>query len=199
MRRNHSEVTDSKEIQRILSLTNIGRLATSGQDGYPYITPVNFVSLAGRIYFHCAPKGEKLDNLTRDPRVCFEVDVPLSYIDIGLDPNRPICHLHQFYHCVIIRGSAAVVTDSTLKLAVLNALIAKHENTDDFKKVSEDMSGYKACAVIEIKPDSVSAKSDLIQNKSEEDRRAVAAYLFKRNQPADRETVAAMGFQFKED
>ncbi len=199
MRRNHSEVTDPKEIQRILSLTNIGRLATNGQDGYPYITPVNFVSLAGSIYFHCAPRGEKLDNLIRDPRVCFEVDVPLSYIDIGLDPNRPICHLHQFYHCVIIRGSASVVKDSTLKVDVLNALIAKHENTDDFKKVTEDMSGCKACEVIEIKPNSISAKSDLIQNKSEEDRRAVAEYLFKRNQPDDRETVDAMGFQFKDD
>jgi len=197
MRRNHSEISDPNEIQRILSLTNIGRLATSGQDGYPYVTPVNFVSLNGNIYFHCAPKGEKLDNLTRDPRVCFEVDVPLSYIDIGLDPNRPTCNLHQFYHCVIIRGSASVVKDDTLKVEALNALIAKHENTNDFKKVTADMSACKACEVIEIRPDSVSAKSDLIQNKSEADRRAVAEYLFKRNQPGDREAVSAMGFQFK--
>ena len=199
MRRKHSEVTDPKEIQRILSSANIGRLATNGSDGYPYIVPVNFVSQAGNIYFHCAPKGEKLDNLNRDPRVCFEVDVPLSYIDIGLDPSRPICQLHQFYHCVIIRGSASVVKDSTLKVDALNALIAKHENTDDFKKVTKDMSGCKACEVIEIKPDSISAKSDLIQNKSEEDRRVVAEYLFKRNQPGDRETVGAMGFQFKHE
>jgi hypothetical protein len=199
MRRKHSEVTDPKEIQRILSSANIGRLATNGPDGFPYIVPVNFVSLKGNIYFHCAPKGEKLDNLVRDPRVCFEVDVPLSYIDIGLDPDRPICNLHQFYHCVVIRGSASVVKDSTLKVDALNALIAKHEDTDDFKKVTKDMAGCKACEVIEIKPDSISAKSDLIQNKSEEDRRVVAEYLFKRNQPGDRETVAAMGFEFNED
>ena len=199
MRRNHSEVTDPKEIQRILSSANIGRLATNGSDGFPYIVPVNFVSQAGNIYFHCAPKGEKLDNLIRDPKVCFEVDVPLSYIDIGLDPSRPICQLHQFYHCVIIRGSASVVKDDALKVDMLNALIAKHENTDDFKKVTQDMAGCKACEVIEIKPESISAKSDLIQNKSEEDRRTIAEYLFKRNQPGDRETVAAMGFQFKED
>jgi len=199
MRRNHSEVTDPKEIQRILSLTNIGRLATKGQDGYPYITPVNFVSREGNIYFHCAPRGEKLDNLTRDHRVCFEVDVPLSYIDIGLDPNRPICQLHQFYHCVIIRGSATVVKDNNLKVAALNALIAKHEKTGDFKKVTKEMSGYKACEVIEIKPDSITAKSDLIQNKSEEERLTIAKYLFKRNQSGDRQTVTAMGFQFKSD
>ena len=198
MRRNHSEVTDPQEIQRILSLTNIGRMATNGQDGYPYIIPVNFVNLDGNIYFHCAPRGEKLDNLIRDPKVCFEVDVPLSYIDIGLDPSRPICQLHQFYHCVIIRGTASVVKDSTLKVAALNALVAKHEKTEDFQKVTKDMSGFKACEVIEIKPDSISAKSDLIQNKSEEDRRTIAEYLYKRNHPGDRQTVADMGFEFKD-
>ncbi|MGB5745640.1 MAG: pyridoxamine 5'-phosphate oxidase family protein [Desulfobacterales bacterium] len=197
MRRNHSEVTDPKEIERILSSTNIGRMATIGKDGYPYITPVNFVSLGGNIYFHCAPKGEKLDNLSRERRVCFEVDVPLSYLDIGMDPTRPICHLHQYYHCVIIRGTATDFHDQTLKLAILNALIAKHEKTDDFTPVTADMSGYKACKVIEIKPDSITAKSDFSQNQPEESRRAIAGYLFKRNQPGDREAVEAMGFTFK--
>ena len=174
-------------------------MATIGQDGFPYITPVNYVTLNGNIYFHCAPKGEKLDNLTRNPLVCFEVDVPLSYIDVGLDPDRPICNLHQFYHCVIIRGKAAIVDEDQLKLDALNALVAKHEKTDDFKKVTANMSGYKACIVVEIKPESISAKSDLIQNKSETDRRAVAKYLYKRNDRGDRETVAAMGFQFEDE
>ena len=194
MRRKHSEVTDPKEIERILSSTNIGRVATVGADGFPYITPVNFVSLEGKIYFHCAPQGEKLDNLMREPRVCFEVDVPLAYIDIGLDSARPICQLHQYYHCVIIRGVAADVEDSTLKLSALNALIAKHEKTDDFPPVTADISSYKACKVIEIKPDSITAKSDFSQNQPEENRRAIAEYLFKRNQPGDREAVEAMGF-----
>ncbi len=197
MRRKHSEVTDPKEIERILSATNIGRLATNGQDGYPYITPLNFVSLEGNIYFHCAPKGEKLENLTRDPRVCFEVDVPLSYLDIGLDPSRPICNLHQYYHCVIIRGTASAVKDSALKVTVLNALIIKHEKTKDFTPVTENMSAFKACEVIEVKPVAITAKSDLGQNVPKENRRAIAQYLFKRNQPGDREAVVAMGFDFK--
>ena len=81
MRRKHCEVTDPREINRILSSTNIGRLATSGADGYPYITPVNFIWREGKIYFHSATVGEKLDNLAREPKVCFEVDVPLAYLD----------------------------------------------------------------------------------------------------------------------
>ena len=196
MRRKHSEVTDQKEIILILSLTNIGRLATTGQDGYPYITPVNFVSHSGNIYFHCAPAGEKLDNIARDPRVCFEADVPLSYLNIDAYPNRPICRLHQFYHCVIIRGTASIVKDSTKKVAVLNKLIVKHENTEDFEKVTDDMTGFKNCEVIEIIPVSLTAKSDLGQNIPEEVRSAIAKYFANRNRPGDAETVKAMGYDF---
>jgi len=197
MRRKHSEISDPREIQRILSSTNIGRLATNGGDGYPYITPVNFVSFEGNIYFHCAPKGEKLDNITRDPRVCFEVDVPLACLDTSLNPNSPICHLHQFYHCVIIRGTGFVVRNAALKAAALNALVAKHENTANFKPVTKEMPGYKACEVIQVKPISVTGKSDLAQNRSEEDRRAVAEYLSKRDRSGDRETVKALSLHFK--
>ena len=68
MRRNQCEVTDQNEMIRIMASTNIGRMATLDSDGYPYITPVNFVYFQDRIYFHCAPKGEKLDNLDRNPR-----------------------------------------------------------------------------------------------------------------------------------
>jgi nitroimidazol reductase NimA-like FMN-containing flavoprotein (pyridoxamine 5'-phosphate oxidase superfamily) len=196
MRRKHSEVTDQKEIIHILSLTNIGRLATMGQDGYPYITPVNFVSHSGNIYFHCAPAGEKLDNIARDPRVCFEADVPLSYLNIDAYPNRPICRLHQFYHCVIIRGTASIVKDSAKKVAVLNKLIVKHENTEDFEQVTDDMTGFKNCEVIEIIPVSLTAKSDLGQNIPEEVRSAIAKYFANRNRPGDAETVKAMGYDF---
>ena len=197
MRRKHSEVTDPREIERILSMTHIGRMATIGNAGYPYITPVNFVSLNGNIYFHCAPKGEKLDNLKQNPKVCFEVDVPLAYIDRALDPTRPTCQLHQYYHCVIIRGKGSVVEDKKLKVAALNALVAKHEGNGEFEPVTEDMPGCKACHVVEIKPESVTAKSDFSQNQTEETRHEIAEYLYKRNQPGDREAVAAMGFKFE--
>jgi nitroimidazol reductase NimA-like FMN-containing flavoprotein (pyridoxamine 5'-phosphate oxidase superfamily) len=47
MRRKECEITDPQKIHRILAATPIGRLATTGSDGYPYITPVNFVFYQG--------------------------------------------------------------------------------------------------------------------------------------------------------
>ena len=138
MRRRQSEITDPQEISRILSAATIGRLATLGADGYPYITPVNYVYTNSCIYFHCALRGEKLDNIARDDRVCFEVDIPLAYLDLGFNPDGGACSLHQFYHCVIIRGRARVVPDGDLKPTALNALVAAETmvGQDDHKVIA---------------------------------------------------------------
>ncbi len=169
-------------------------MATTGADGYPYITPVNYVHTNGCIYFHCAHKGEKLDNIARDDRVCFEVDIPLAYLDAGFNPAGGACNLHQFYHCVIIRGRARVVPDGDLKTTALNALTAAHEPDRQMAPVHEEMPAYKACSVVEIRPEFLSAKSDLAQKKNEEVREALARYFKKRGRPGDLETATAMGF-----
>ena len=60
MRRKQSEITAKEEIEEILKKTRVGRLATHGSDGYPYITPVNNVYHQGSSYFHCALKKESV-------------------------------------------------------------------------------------------------------------------------------------------
>lgn len=194
MRRKHSEVSDPAQITAILAAATIGRLATVGADGTPYITPVNYVFFEGSIFFHCAPAGEKLDNIAREPRVCFQVDIPLAYLDVGFYPDRGSCNLHQLYHCVIIRGTAAVVPDGPRKTAALNALVAHHEPGGDFAPVTADMPACRACTVVEVTPASVTAKSDLLQNKPESQRLAVARHLKQRGRPGDRRAVTALGF-----
>jgi nitroimidazol reductase NimA-like FMN-containing flavoprotein (pyridoxamine 5'-phosphate oxidase superfamily) len=177
------------EIIAILKRCTVGRLATIGMDGYPYITPVNYVYWQDSVYFHCSHKGEKIDNLKRNPKVCFEVDIPLAYKGTDCDPQAAPCHSHQFYHSVILRGRAEIVSDTTEKVPVLNALMASHENIPDFSCVTREMPGVAACTVVGISIESISAKSDLAQNKSAEDKKMIAEYLRKRNRPGDAEAA----------
>ena len=93
MRRAYCEITDPKHIGDILDTANVGRMATLDQQGYPYITPVNFVYYESCVYFHSGPKGEKLDNLARDNRVGFEADVPLAYLEVAFNAEKkPVQH-----------------------------------------------------------------------------------------------------------
>jgi hypothetical protein len=180
----------------ILDSTNIGRMATIDADGYPYITPVNFVYHEGCIYFHCAAKGEKLDNLARDSRVCFEVDLPLAYLEVAFNEEKSPCNTHQFYHSVVIRGRARVVPDGPLKIEALNALVAKHEGHRDFRAVTADMADAKACRVVEITPERMTGKSDLAQNKPQDGRRReIAEHLAARGRDGDLTAVRAMGYE----
>ncbi len=193
MRRAHCEIKDREEMRRILDSANVGRMATVDGQGYPYITPVNFVFHKDRVYFHCAPQGEKLENLIRDPKVCFEVDIPLAYLEVGFNPEKNPCRVHQLYECVIIRGKARVVPDGELKTDALNALVAKHEGNRDFEPISPDMPAYRGCLVVEIDPENMTGKRDLIQNKPDEHRRMVAEHLGRRGLPGDLEAARAMG------
>jgi uncharacterized protein len=199
MRRTHCEISERKRMIEILDSTNIGRLATVDNMGYPYITPVNFVFHNDGIYFHSAPKGEKLDNISRNPRVCFEVDVPLAYLEVSFNDRKHPCNTHQFFHSVVIRGRARVLPNGPLKTQALNALVAKHESGRPFTPVTEDMPDYRACVVVEIKPEKMTGKSDLAQNKPHEVRRKIAEHLAARGLDGDIKAVRDMGFELTDN
>lgn len=195
MRKKKCEITDRAAIDAILSRCRVGRMASVGSDGYPYITPVNYVYFKGAIYFHCARAGEKLDNIRRDSRVCFEVDIPLAYLDLDYYGDSPeACKVHQFYHCVIVRGRAEVVTQIQEKLGALNALVASHEPQGRaFEPITEQTEAVGLCEVVAVRIERISAKSDLAQNKSAEDKESLRSYLSTRGLPGDLEAAALLG------
>lgn len=48
-----------------------GILSVYGEDGYPYGIPIDFYYENGKIYFHGAREGHKIDALKKVDRVCF--------------------------------------------------------------------------------------------------------------------------------
>lgn len=187
MRRKQCEITDKKKIESILSRCTIGRLATNGGDGYPYITPVNYVYHGGAIYFHCARSGEKLDNIKREAKVCFEVDIPLAYLDLDYYGENPEgCDVTQFYHCVIMRGRAEIVKEIDEKLSALNALVTSHEPQGrQFQTITAETKAVSLCEVVAVRIESMSGKSELAQRKSDEEKANLSSFLRKRNKPGD--------------
>ncbi len=193
MRRSQCQINEKMDMEEILGRCRIGRLATLGSDGYPYITPLNYVYWQEAVYFHCAHKGEKMTNILTDPRVCFEVDIPLAYKGTDFDPQGSVCQVHQFYQSVVIRGRAEVVGDIPEKVGALNALMGSHEGIVGFSRVTADLPEVAACAVVAVRVESMSGKSDLAQKKSEEDKEKIRVYLQKRNLPGDVEAARLIG------
>ena len=62
---------EEKECMRILENNTHGILALSGDDGYPYAVPLSYVYSDGRIIFHSARKGHKIDSINRNAKASF--------------------------------------------------------------------------------------------------------------------------------
>ena len=70
MRRFKQQLTD-EECAEILRREPRGVLALLGDDGYPYAVPLDFVYDDGKIYFHSAAEGHKIDAIRRCDKVSF--------------------------------------------------------------------------------------------------------------------------------
>ena len=72
MRRFKQEITESECID-ILKKAPRGILAFHGENGYPYAIPLNqlYNEEDGRLYFHGAKQGLKIDLMKSSNQVCF--------------------------------------------------------------------------------------------------------------------------------
>ncbi|MGA2675050.1 MAG: pyridoxamine 5'-phosphate oxidase family protein [Terracidiphilus sp.] len=132
-----------------------GRLATCDQAGQPYITPLNYFYRQGRIYFHSKLNGRKLDNITANGRVCFEVSATAK---LTVSPDRP-CNCSTRYTSVLAFGIARIVSDDAEKAALLNLLVERYAGGMAFQPVEEKHAA--GCAVVEICVEQISGKMNI--------------------------------------
>ena len=108
-----------KEAHAILNRGEYGILATNDAAGQPYAVPLSYIFYNGKLYFHCALEGHKLNNIEQNPRVSFCV----------VGPTKPIFHGTGFstnYESCVAFGTAHVVTDETERHDALRALTIKY-------------------------------------------------------------------------
>lgn len=84
---------------------------------FPYGVPVNFVFLDGRLYFHCAPEGVKLDLIRRDGRAGFVVTA-----DVVIAREKST----TFYKSVCGTGRASLIEDMDEKRHAIDALAERY-------------------------------------------------------------------------
>ena len=70
LRRKDKEIGVDDAI-KLLAEGEYGVLSTVDNDGQPYGVPLNYVYKDNCIYFHCALKGHKIDNMDDNPKVSF--------------------------------------------------------------------------------------------------------------------------------
>jgi nitroimidazol reductase NimA-like FMN-containing flavoprotein (pyridoxamine 5'-phosphate oxidase superfamily) len=148
MRRKEREITSREEIDGILGSTIVMNLAFS-DNNVPFLVPVFFAYDGTALYFHSAFKGTKMDILSRNRQVCFEVSV-----DQGVIESDMACDFEARHRTVIGFGKAGLIDDISEKVRVLDMIVARF--TD--RKFPYPQGSLDNTAVVRIEIDSIKGK-----------------------------------------
>jgi len=125
------------EINELLSRALVGRLGMS-RDNQPYVLPICFIHHDGKIFFHSAPKGRKLETIKTNPKVCFQVD------EHRLVPSSLPCYFTIHYRSVLVFGKVRLLTDPKEKLKILEVMLNKYGDITKLAKPLDEAVMHKA-------------------------------------------------------
>ncbi len=116
MRRKKQLLSESETIEILQSCTS-GVLAVTGDDDYPYAVPLSFAYEEGKLFFHFAKAGHKLDSIARNNKVSFCVIKTEDVIQKTLTTH---------FRSVVVFGRARFLTEDSEKWHALECLVEKY-------------------------------------------------------------------------
>ena len=131
MRRFRQQLS-GQECRAVLRRGTSGVLAVTGDDGWPYAVPLSYAYSEGKLLFHCAKEGHKLDALERDPRASFCV--------IDRDQVVP-GEFTTYYRSVILFGTVRVLRSPAELEAAARTLTDKYCPLEVPEAVDREITG----------------------------------------------------------
>lgn len=153
--RRHKQLLSAEETAKVLETCTSGVLACSGDDGYPYAVPLSYVYEAGgsgapgKIYFHAALEGHKMDAIRSSEKVSFCVTakdqiVPEEYT--------------TYFRSVIAFGKARILDDPAEKRHAIEVLAAKYSPDQEEGRKKEIDDSFSRLCMVEISIDHLTGK-----------------------------------------
>lgn len=157
MRRRKQELSHEEAV-RIMEEGAYGVLGTAGTDGWPYAVPLSYAWIDGRIVFHCAPEGHKMDALRADARVSFTV--------VGFNEVRPEDYTNV-YTSAIAFGTARIIEDDAEKRALCRAFALRYcaGLEEGVEEEIDKLIGRTAMVVIDVERLSGKQAIELVSKK----------------------------------
>ena len=149
MRRKEREIEGREVLEEVLQTAHVCHLAMSDDD-QPYVIPLNFGYEDNALYFHCAQEGKKLDILSRNNRICFEVD-----IDHELVKGESACEWGMKGRSVVGIGRARLINDAVGKQQALDIIMKHYGAPEPF---SYKGKGFEKALIIKVEIESMTGK-----------------------------------------
>jgi uncharacterized protein len=124
MRRNDREIQSREVIDQIIRSAGVCHLGLC-QGDRPYVVPLSFGYDGTSVYFHTADEGMKIDYMTANPRVCFEMEQ-----DVHVIRDEQACKWGQAFSSVIGFGTVHEITDQSGRLAAMQQVMLHYSGKE---------------------------------------------------------------------
>lgn len=193
------EIKSKEKIREFLGEEHVGRIASIDNNGFPQIIPMNFVFVNDAIYMHSYPKGEKLDNISKNSKVGFEVDRELEFLPSYFSHPTNASQADTLYISVVIKGTAVLVSDDSEKTLALNSLMKKYQPEGGYDPIQDNDLVLDEVSVIKIIPELMKGKYKIGQQLNSDSRTILAQKIFEKNSPTSHNALKVMGFEITSD
>lgn len=187
------EIKSKEKIIEFLNQQETGRVCSVDKEGFPQIIPMNFVFANDAVYMHSHPKGEKLENILKNPKVGFEADQSLEFLPSYFSSPTDASQADTLYISVVIKGMASIVSDTKEKAMALNELMKKYQPEGGYEKLTPHMHVVEEVAIIKIIPITIRGKYKIGQHMDKRTRLFIAQKILERNTPTAKNTLKMMG------
>ena len=148
--RRFKQALTPQECAAVLERNTAGVLALTGDGGCPYAVPLSYVWLDGRVYFHFALAGHKLDAVRRCEKASFCVIVQDQIV-----PEEYTTH----FRSVIAFGRVRELTDEAERRTAALALARKYHpgDSEEHRQSYLDRSWASLC-LLELRVEHLTGK-----------------------------------------
>ena len=157
MRRKKQLLSEAETIEILQSCTS-GVLAVIGDNDYPYTVPLSYAYKDGKLFFHFAKAGHKLDSIVKNSKVSFCV----IQIDNVIQKT-----FTTHFRSAIVFGKARILTEDREKKYALECLVEKYSPDYITEGQSAIERDWNRVCVAEVQIERMTGKAaiEIINNK----------------------------------
>lgn len=156
--RRKKQLLSKEETIEILKSSSSGVLGVMGDDGYPYTVPMSYSYKDGKLFFHSAKEGHKIDSIKKNDKVTFCVIEKDDVIQETFTTH---------FRSVTIFGKARILMDESERQSALESLVEKYspDYLEEGKK--EIKKEWDRVTLIEVKIEHMTGKAaiEIVNNK----------------------------------
>ncbi|NDL67510.1 pyridoxamine 5'-phosphate oxidase family protein [Anaerotalea alkaliphila] len=142
------QLLSAEDTAAVMERCTNGVLACLGDGEYPYAVPLSYAYSNGRVYFHSAKAGHKIDAILKNPKVSFAV----------VDEDTVVSKEYITYFRSVIAFGRARVVEGEERSEAFGALVEKYSKDQPEEAKRRAIAGCTQSHIIAIDIENMTGK-----------------------------------------